>query len=371
MNIGLVLPACSAHEDEWHTPLVQQVIRGLSERHTVRVFPLTYPSDPTPYRLYNAQVFPIGGSPNLKGLRRWSITRQIQQLLTQQHQSQAFDVIHVWGADNSAVASHWVGKQFNIPTVVSVIGGELVGFPHINYGLQLSITTQWHVRQALHDATRIIAHSRYIKQLLSVYVAPERHHTIVEVPLGTDTTLFQPPQSDQRAYEYIHVGEMTPVKNQAALLRLLAKLPSATLVLIGDGPLRGELESLAQSLGIDDRVFFRGRIPYPELPTHYQEARFFLTTSIHEAFCLPTIEALACEVGVIGPPIGILSEVGMTAPVDDLQELILKRARKRGDIQRARYRLLVETTYTLRHMLQGLEAVYAGLSPSPTPPADH
>lgn len=363
MNIGLVLPAFSAHEDEWHTPLYQHIVRGLAERHRVRVFPLYYPADPTPYRLYDAEVLPIGGSPNLKGLRRWSTTRQIQQALTHQHQQSPFDIVHIFGADNSAVATHWVGKQFNIPTVVSVIGGELVGFPQINYGLQLSVTTQWHVRQALHEASRIIAHSRYIKQLLSVYVTPDRHANIVQLPLGVDSTHFHPPQTDNRPYEYIHVGALTPVKNQQALLQLLAKLPSATLNLIGDGPLRGELEDLAHTLGIADRVFFRGHVSYPELPKHYQQARFFLTTSIHEAFCLPAIEALACGAGVIGPPIGILPEVGITAPVDELQEAIIKRTRKRGDIQRVRYRLMVETTYTLHHMVEGLEAVYTDLNP--------
>src|SRR5690606_40186689 len=57
------------------------------------------------------------------------------------------------------------------------------------------------------------------------------------------------------------VGNFTPKKDQATLLRAVAALaddPAPTLVLVGLGPLEGELRDLAARLGIDRRGLFAG-----------------------------------------------------------------------------------------------------------------
>lgn len=58
------------------------------------------------------------------------------------------------------------------------------------------------------------------------------------------------------------VGRLVELKNHAALIRLwpkvLASQPQARLVLIGDGPLRDELQALARSLGVEASVVFAG-----------------------------------------------------------------------------------------------------------------
>ncbi|HEY2911241.1 MAG TPA: glycosyltransferase, partial [Gemmataceae bacterium] len=68
----------------------------------------------------------------------------------------------------------------------------------------------------------------------------------------------------------IHVARHHPVKDQATLLRGFAlaapELPDVDLWMVGDGPLRGELETLAGSLNIADRMRFLGiRTDIPDL----------------------------------------------------------------------------------------------------------
>jgi glycosyltransferase involved in cell wall biosynthesis len=57
-------------------------------------------------------------------------------------------------------------------------------------------------------------------------------------------------------------GRLVPLKNHALLLRAFAQvsreMPAARLIIIGDGPLRGELEQLAGSLRIAERTWFTG-----------------------------------------------------------------------------------------------------------------
>ncbi|MCM1011567.1 MULTISPECIES: glycosyltransferase [unclassified Brevibacterium] len=66
---------------------------------------------------------------------------------------------------------------------------------------------------------------------------------------------------------FVTVGRLSPEKNQARLLRAFAEVsaedPNVRLVVIGDGPLAGELRQLAVSLGISGAVEFTGRLRNP------------------------------------------------------------------------------------------------------------
>jgi len=93
----------------------------------------------------------------------------------------------------------------------------------------------------------------------------------------------------------IHVARHHPVKDQATLLKAFAlaapDLPRVDLLMVGDGPLRGELESLAVELRIPDRVKFLGiRDDVPDL---MRAADVFALTSLSEAASLTLLEAMA------------------------------------------------------------------------------
>jgi L-malate glycosyltransferase len=94
---------------------------------------------------------------------------------------------------------------------------------------------------------------------------------------------------------FIHVARHHPVKDQATLIKGFAaavgELPRVDLVMVGDGPLRGELENLAVDLRIADRVKFLGiRTDIPDL---MRAADVFALTSLSEAASLTLLEAMA------------------------------------------------------------------------------
>ena len=130
------------------------------------------------------------------------------------------------------------------------------------------------------------------------------------------------------------------IKDQKTLLQLIAKLPSTTLDIVGDGVLRDDLELCLLNNSILVTVcFFMDIFHVDELPHFYQQAHYLLMTSRHEAFCMAAIEALACGTGVIGTAVGMyfprLACRLAVGSVDALQQLIIQRSRKKGHIQSA------------------------------------
>ena len=114
---------------------------------------------------------------------------------------------------------------------------------------------------------------------------PARNLAVSKRRLGLDP---------DRSY-VIHVARHHPVKDQATLLRGFAiassNLPNVDLLMVGDGPLRLDLERLAIDLGIPDRVKFLGiRSDIPEL---MQVSDAFALTSLSEAASLTLMEAMA------------------------------------------------------------------------------
>lgn len=124
----------------------------------------------------------------------------------------------------------------------------------------------------------------------------------------------------------MHVSNFRPVKRIKDIIRVFArvskKIPSV-LVMVGDGPDRVDAEQEARTLGVDDRVFFLGKIT--SVAPLLAGADLFLLPSDKESFGLSALEALASGVPVIGANVGGLPEVvrngetGFLLPVGDVE----------------------------------------------------
>ena len=104
----------------------------------------------------------------------------------------------------------------------------------------------------------------------------------------------------------IHVARHHPVKDQRTLLRAFAMaapdLPKVDLLMVGDGPLRGELENLVIELRLVNRVKFLGiRANIPDL---MRASNVFALTSLSEAASLTLLEAMASGLPVVVTAVG-------------------------------------------------------------------
>lgn len=175
-------------------------------------------------------------------------------------------------------------------------------------------------RLALRRAARVLAVSRFTARLVEeVGVAAER---IEIVHPGCDTELFRPlePRSDFRQkllgadakqHVILSVGNLVPRKGHdmviCGLPRIVSRFPGVRYLIVGDGPHRVALESLALAKGVRDHVVFAGRISGEELPEIYALADVFampsrqrLDASDVEGFGLVFLEAASCGKPVVG-----------------------------------------------------------------------
>jgi phosphatidylinositol alpha-1,6-mannosyltransferase len=91
------------------------------------------------------------------------------------------------------------------------------------------------------------------------------------------------------------------------------KVPGAVALVVGGGPERDSLETLAASLGmtVGEDVVFTGAVPEDELPAHYALGNVYVHTGREESFGLSVIEALG-----LGLPVVSVNEGG---PCDTVQ----------------------------------------------------
>jgi rhamnosyl/mannosyltransferase len=157
------------------------------------------------------------------------------------------------------------------------------------------------------------------------------------IPYGIDTTQFEQcsPEAVRRIREQladrlvISVGRLVYYKGFEVLIRAMAYV-RGKLVIVGNGPLRGELESLAARLGVADKVVFAGEIDNAAVTAYYHAADLFALASVarSEAFGIVQIEAMAAGLPVINtnldsgvPFVSLHDKTGLTVPPGDPEAL--------------------------------------------------
>lgn len=145
------------------------------------------------------------------------------------------------------------------------------------------------------------------------------------VPNGIDPTRFRP-DGPRRPGDYLlFVGRLVPYKGLDVLLEALAGPGGLPLVVVGDGPERRRLETLARDLGVD--VHFLGRVEDEDLPALYRGARLTVLPSVNgqEAFGISLLESMACGTPVVAsdlPGVGDVARLGgLTARPGDAADL--------------------------------------------------
>ncbi|MEW6305895.1 MAG: glycosyltransferase [Verrucomicrobiota bacterium] len=175
------------------------------------------------------------------------------------------------------------------------------------------------IRENLKNADMIITRSKDLGNRLRQADFPAEKLRVIYN--GVDTTLFQPranqPADQQRSgrRSVLYVGNFESIKNPHLAVRAFAKLREQAsdldleLIMLGDGPLKAELQKLGTDLGLGDRLRMPGVCPPAEVAEYMRRASVLCVPSVNEGVPNVIYEALACGLPVVATRVGGIPEV--------------------------------------------------------------
>ncbi len=235
------------------------------------------------------------------------------------------------------------------------------------------------LRRMLRLADRIVVASPQVAQFADELQPFQSKCVVIPYALDPDQHALTPAvaprvkaiRSEDPRPLVLFVGRLVPYKGVDILLRALPGV-HARAVIVGEGPLRAELEALARELGVADRVRFAGNAAAEELTALYNACDVFVLPSVTraEAFGMVQLEAMSCRKPVICTdlPSGVpwVNQHGVTGfvvPPGDSDALTAALNTLLGDAElRTRMgvhgRARVETEFSIERLIKQTVGLY-------------
>lgn len=222
--------------------------------------------------------------------------------------------VHVHFANNAADVARYVVQLGN-----NRGQGELWSWSFTMHGpTEFFDTTKFDLAAKAADAAFVVCISDFARSQLMSVTLPDVWGRFHVVRCGVEPSDYQSVRthdaaSGSRATRILCVGRLVPEKGQHLLLLALAQIRSAghvaTLSLVGDGPSRSSLESIAQDLGLGAAVTFRGAMSPEDVTELYGCHDIFCLASFAEGVPIVLMEAMASGLPVIATRIAGISEL--------------------------------------------------------------
>lgn len=188
---------------------------------------------------------------------------------------------------------------------------------------------------ALRHCDKVLCVSSDIRTKLIDWGVPTNR--LLYLPNGVDTVYFARSSADDALRRELHVGSDQPLigaigrlseeKDLGTFLRVAQQViqvvPTARFLLVGEGPVRGLLETLSHDLGLNGKVLFLGQ--RKDILSVYNSLDVLLLTSTTEGLPNVVLEAMAMEVPIVATRVGGVGDL--------LQDGVTGRVVARGDVQ--------------------------------------
>ena len=271
-----------------------------------------------PFRVYRVWSWlPWGLRHLMFFLRTWSCARKTDGILS-------------LNAVSAGLAASWVSRLTGKPLVLRV-AGDYAWEIAVQTGATYLMLNEFQKapktgrirrldrfqRAVARHANAVIVPSRYLAAIVIGWgVAPERVNVIYN---GVDVPLVDISKEDARrrigisGNIIISAGRLVPWKGFRMLIKLMPQLLQVNqffrLVIVGDGPDMGMLQSVVRNLGLERKVFMVGRKSSEDLALYFAASDMFVLNTGYEGFSHQVLEAMKAGVPVITTTAGGNTEV--------------------------------------------------------------
>ena len=233
-----------------------------------------------------------------------------------------YDVIHGQHAFTPlALKFVAAGRKVGAATVLTT---HSINFENSLFLRLLARITFPYYKYQLSNPHRIIAVSRAAKKFIKRFTKVP----VEIIPNGVNTEMFKDgwekeELKDEFGFEgevVLYVGRIDPRKGLEVLIKAMNAV-DGTLVVAGAGKNLSKMMSVAEAVGVRNKVRFLGYVSYDRLPRLYGASDVFVLPSVSEAFGIVLLEAMASGVPVIGTRVGGIPEIidgcGLLVPPND------------------------------------------------------
>ncbi|RBP48097.1 glycosyltransferase involved in cell wall biosynthesis [Roseimicrobium gellanilyticum] len=245
---------------------------------------------------------------------RW-MKASLSRPLAETHRRFPWDVVLAswlypdgWAAVNACT-------RYKAPVVLIAQGSDVHRYLHMP-------ARRTCILDAVAESAGVITRSKSLATLLADAGADRAK--LVPITNGIDTAVFKfvdkgtarqtlnvPPE----ARVLLYVGNFLPVKNPLMLVKAFEKLCAQRgnehlrLVMVGKGPLQGEVQAAVARAGLAERVHLTGPLSSAKVAEWMQAADVFCMTSRNEGLPNVILEAQACGLPVVATAVGSIPEL--------------------------------------------------------------
>ncbi|MFT8400188.1 MAG: glycosyltransferase family 4 protein [Lentilactobacillus diolivorans] len=220
------------------------------------------------------------------------------------------DIVHTQTEFSMGMIGKFVAKNLNIPCVHTY---HTMYEDYLHYVANGKLLKPVHVKEGTlafcYHLSGVIAPSDRVLDKLTEYGV---HSQMRIIPTGIDIGMYSKKMTTNIRGKY-HIAKDTPMmlsisrlayeKNLSKLVDLLPKIiervPTAKLMIVGDGPAKEDLISQVHRLKMDQHVIFTGEVSNDHVNAFYRACNVFVSASESESQGLTYIEAMAAGLPVV------------------------------------------------------------------------
>lgn len=222
----------------------------------------------------------------------------------------------------------------NSSCTVAMLASEMTGIPFsfTLHGPAIFFEPmKWRIDEKIARASFVACISHYCRAQGMIFADPAHWEKMKIVHCGVEPERYGHRDRSKPGKRLIFVGRLASIKGVSVLLDAFAKTreahPDGHLTVVGDGPLRADLEARAKALGLADSVTFTGYLSTEEVAAQLDAADIFVLPSFSEGVPVVLMEAMAARMPVIGPKVAGVEELvedgvsGFAVPPGDVETL--------------------------------------------------
>lgn len=262
-------------------------------------------------------------------MEMFSYIMKAMPLASKLQKQRKYDICQVFFGIPSGVIGFWLKVRYRLPYVIRFGGGDIPGFQD-RFKLIYKLIGPF-VKIIWKNASALVANSQGLREFALEFYDKKPIDVIYN---GVDTNKLYPDQ-EKKANSKINLLFVSRLIERKGLQHVIPELreikeetnKNIHLTVVGDGPYRSTLETLAKESNVNDMISFEGQKNKEELLPYYQAGDVFVFPSKREGMPNAVLEAMACGLPIVMTPCEGSSELidknGVIVNVQEIKKVLI------------------------------------------------